>query len=184
MFDNILHDATSVLDVGAGSGQYGRYFLSRGAAFSYEAVDGALNVERFTGGFVRWADLTLPLHTRRGAPADWVLSLEVGEHLPVQYEAQFLDSLDEHNRCGVILSWAVEGQAGKGHVNCRNNDYVIAAMERRGYTYDVAAATAGRAAAELPWMANTFMVFRRECGDAPAEGGATAAEQPLRKALR
>ncbi len=142
--------------------------MSRGATFSYEAVDGALNVERFTGGFVRWADLTLPLHTLRGGPADWVLSLEVGEHLPVQYESQFFDTLDTHNRCGVVLSWAVLGQDGKGHVNCRSNEYVIAAMERRGYAYDVAAAQAGRAVAELPWLAETYMVFRRECAPAAA----------------
>jgi hypothetical protein len=148
--------------------QYGRYFASRGSRFAYEAVDGALNVESFTGGFVRWADLTLPLDTQRGTAADWVLSLEVGEHLPVQFEKQFLDSIDQHNRCGAVLSWAVENQSGKGHVNTRNNDYVIAAMQARGYTHDAAASQAGRAVASMPWLKNTFMVFRRHC--APAMG--------------
>jgi hypothetical protein len=143
--------------------QYGRYFKSRDARFAYEAVDGALNVASFTSGFVQWADLTLPLHTARGAPADWVLCLEVGEHLPAQYEEGFLDNVDAHNRCGAILSWAVEGQAGKGHVNMHNNDYVINAMTKRGYTYDAATSMAGRDVAELPWMKNTFMLFTRPC---------------------
>ena len=95
-----------------------------------------------------------------------MLSLEVGEHLPVQYEtlsSRLIDTLDAHNRCGVVLSWAVVGQDGKGHVNCRSNEYVIAAMERRGYVYDAAAARGGRAVAELQWLAKTFMVFRRDC---------------------
>jgi hypothetical protein len=126
-------------------------------------------VASFTGGFVQWADLTLPLHTARGSPADWVLCLEVGEHLPAQYEETFLDNVDAQNRCGAILSWAVEGQAGKGHVNMHNNDYIIGAMTRRGYTYDAATSQAGRDVATLPWMKNTFMLFTRPCTPLTAE---------------
>lgn len=116
----------SVLDVGAGSGQYGRYLISRDASYAgpatagsldarpprkYEGVDGTLNVEALTDGFVRWADLTLPYALDDG-PADWVLSLEVGEHIPAQFESVFLDTLNRNNRCGVLLSWAVPGQRG------------------------------------------------------------------------
>jgi tryptophanyl-tRNA synthetase len=167
VFDLLSAGNATVLDVGAGSGQYGRYFLSRGfPAAQYEGVDGALNVEEFTSGFVRWADLSLP-YDREGGPADWVMSLEVGEHLPAKYEATFLDTLHRNNRCGLVLSWAVPGQAGKGHVNCLSNAAVRERVEPRGYVYDAAFVDATRAKAELDWFKNTFMLFRRK--DAPPE---------------
>lgn len=39
------------------------------------------------------------------------MSLEVGEHIPKPYEHVFLGNLHENNECGVMLSWAVPGQA-------------------------------------------------------------------------
>lgn len=152
---------SSVLDVGAGSGQYGRYLLSRGhAPDRYEGVDGALNVEPFTSGFVRWADLTLP-YDRDGGAADWVMSLEVGEHIPAVFERTYLDTLHRNNKCGLILSWAVPNQPGKGHINCLTNEQVRERVEPLGYTLDNAATAETRDKAELPWFKNTFMVFRR-----------------------
>lgn len=134
----------SVLDVGAGSGQYGRYFEHHRTSTHYTAIDGALNVEAFTDGFVQWADLVLPYH-RPGGPADWVVSLEVGEHIPARYEAAYFANLHRNNRCGVVLSWAVPGQSGRGHVNCRDNGYVAGEMRKLGYVLDEAATTSGRA---------------------------------------
>lgn len=151
----------TVLDVGAGSGQYGRYFDAHNAGVVYSAIDGALNVETFTDGYVQWADLVLP-YWRDGGPADWVVSLEVGEHIPERYESAFFDNLHRNNRCGVVLSWAVPGQSGRGHVNCRDNEYVTSAMRRLGYVLDVEATKMGRARADKFWFRNTYMVFRRK----------------------
>ena len=157
--DTILSlQPTSVLDVGAGSGQYGRYFKSINPGIEYSAVDGALNVEEFTDGFVQWNDLTKPLHP--GKHFEWVMSLEVGEHLPPQFEAQFFENL-KWNIKGVILSWAVEGQPGKGHVNGRANAHVIQEMQKIGYSYDEETSQRGRSLAEWWWFKDTFMVFRR-----------------------
>ena len=51
--DTILAlDPVSILDVGAGSGQYGRYFGQVRPELQYDGVDGALNVEEFTSGLV------------------------------------------------------------------------------------------------------------------------------------
>jgi len=151
----------TVLDVGAGSGQYGRYLLSRGfPAEHYSAIDGALNVEPFTSDFVRWADLTLPYERDEG-PADWVLSLEVGEHIPASFEKTYIGTLHRNNRCGLILSWAVPGQGGKGHINCLTNEEVQERFGALGYTFDAAFAEGVRAKAELSWFKNTFMLFRR-----------------------
>jgi cyclopropane fatty-acyl-phospholipid synthase-like methyltransferase len=94
-------------------------------------------------------------------PFDWVLSLEVGEHLPKEHEASFIENLHRHNARGVVLSWALEGQGGTGHVNERNNDYIKAQVCAKGYVNDLAAEAALRDAAKFPYFKRTVMVFRR-----------------------
>ena len=120
----------SLLDLGAGVGVYGRVLLSQIPVLSYHGIDGAGNVEEFTGGFVRFADLSKPASLPR---AEWAISLEVGEHINTKDESAFIANLHAHNCRGVILSWAVLGQAGHGHVNCNSNEYVTRLMEELGY---------------------------------------------------
>ena len=149
----------SVFDVGAGSGQYKYWFTNRSSVgLDYRACDGALNVETFTKGVVAWCDLTRPIHA---APSDWVISLEVGEHLPEHLAAEYLANLHRLDTNGVFLSWAVPMQPGKGHINCQNNSWVTAQMEAMGYTLNATAMQLGRAVAEYPWFKNTYMVFDR-----------------------
>lgn len=94
--------------------------------------------------------------------ADWVASLEVGEHVPERYESAFFDNLHRNNLCGVVLSWAVPGQSGRGYVNCRDNEYVVSATRRLGYVVIVEATKSGRARADKFCFRNTYMVFRRK----------------------
>ena len=125
-------------------------------------------VEEYTRGFVRFADLTLPnLALPR---ADWVVSLEVGEHVPRAHEQAFVRNLHAHACRGVLLSWACYG--GHQHVNKRDNAYVITLFEALGYTYDAHAShlmrrPALRARLEVNrshrvygWFARSVMVFR------------------------
>ena len=86
-------------------------------------------LEEVTGGFVQFVDLTAPLSLPR---ADWVLSLEVGEHVPSQHEAALIRNLHAHNCRGVVLSWAVLHQGGFHHVNNHANAYVVGVFEGRG----------------------------------------------------
>lgn len=148
----------SVLDVGAGVGQYGRYFKATHAAIDYTGIDGALNVEEYTGGFVKWRDLTLPWVVGK---FDWVISFEVAEHIPPQYEHIFVDTLHRHNRKGIILSWAVPGQPGLGHVNCRSKEYTQAVFANLSYYVDQTATKQLRAIATYPYLNNQMFVFRR-----------------------
>ncbi len=123
----------SVNDFGAGVGQYGRSLKAIDATIDWRGYDGAGNVEDFTGGFVRFFDLTLPLSLPR---ADWVLSLEVGEHVPRQFEAMYLRNLAAHACTGVIGSWATLGQRGRGHVNNHNASYIEARFAEIGFRAD------------------------------------------------
>lgn len=62
-----------------------------------------------------------------------VISLEVGEHIPQQYQNIFLDNLERHCKNLLIISWAVRGQGGVGHFNELNNDEIIPEIEKRGF---------------------------------------------------
>lgn len=164
---SVIGQRGSVLDVGAGSGQYCYFFAKkRDASATCDSVDCALNVESFTQGRVKWADLTQPLLLDRHEKYDWVLSLEVGEHLPAQYEDQFFRTLHELNTCGVLLSWAIENQPGKGHVNTHNNDYVTAKMQALGYVLDGNVTERARTGAEHWWFEKSFMAFRNTAASA------------------
>jgi len=121
----------SITDFGAGVGQYGHALLSFDD-FPYRGYDGAGNAEQVSGGFLRFVDFTLPLCLPR---TDWVMSLEVGEHVPPEHEASYVRNLHAHNCRGVILSWAKPRQAGHSHVNNHANAYVIRLFEELGYEH-------------------------------------------------
>ena len=123
----------SLLDMGAGVGQYGRKLLSLTPGLDYRGCDGAGDVRAATGGFVGWCDLSRPFDVPR---ADWVLCLEAGEHVPARREGDVLRNLHAHNRRGIVLSWAVLGQPGPGHVNNHANGHVVSALEQLGYNLD------------------------------------------------
>jgi SAM-dependent methyltransferase len=64
-----------------------------------------------------------------------VISLEVGEHIPKQYMDTYLDNLIRHCDKFLIISWALEGQGGYGHVNELNNDKIIPIIESKGFKF-------------------------------------------------
>lgn len=120
----------SITDLGAGVGQYGHALKARHSNLVYLAYDGAGNVEEYTENYVKFVDLTIPLSL---PPTDWLLTSEVGEHIPHEFEKQYIANIHAHNCKGVILTWAVVGQGGHGHVNCHGNEYIIKIFEELGY---------------------------------------------------
>ena len=71
------------------------------------SVDGAYGVESATNKRVRKMDLTTPNTLR---VYDWILCLEVGEHIPKKYESVLIDNIASHARVGAVISWAIPGQ--------------------------------------------------------------------------
>merc|ERR1719401_385164 len=78
-------DAT-VADFGAGSGQYATWLNDTGLVQAY-AFDGSPDIELVTKGSVQSADLGTPLNLWR--KFDWVVSLEVAEHIPPDLSGPF-----------------------------------------------------------------------------------------------
>lgn len=66
-------------------------------------------------------------------PKDYVQTFEVGEHIPVEYEGVFIDNITRNAKKGIIMSWAVEGQGGDGHINERPVSYIVYAIENKGF---------------------------------------------------
>ena len=125
------------------------------------AFDGAENIEEVTDGAVGWADLTEPQSMQ---VADWVMSVEVAEHIPSALESVYIQNLHAHNRRGIFISWGVPGQYGHHwhHINLRDNGYVVSLFEGLGYVFDEALSKELRSASSLHWMKNTIFVFRRK----------------------
>ena len=149
----------SISDYGAGVGQYGRYLKEKLPQIIYRGFDGAGDIEAYTKGFVRFADLTLPVDHPK---SDWVMSLEVGEHIPSKFEGVFIRNLHRHNCRGVILSWGVLGQGGSNHINCHSNWYIVRVFEELGYKRDTEMEDKLRNPnGNHRWFVGSAMAFRR-----------------------
>ena len=152
----VTKGCNSIYEFGCGNAGYSKFFTSRG--IDCDASDGNPSTEILTGGVGYQLDLTIPFNKE---PREAVLCLEVGEHVPHQYESILLQNITQHCRKILVLSWAVEGQTGTGHVNCRNNDYVISAIENKKFQFLEKETATLRECATLSWFKNTIMVFER-----------------------
>lgn len=93
-----------------------------------------------------------------------VISLEVGEHIPLQKTNEYIDNICRF-KGNVIMSWATPGQAGVGHINCQTNDWVVNEMHKRGYKLNGDNTASLRQAVKdchCTWFHNTLMYFTCE----------------------
>ena len=119
---------------GDGPGMYKQSYDNIGLLELYDSYDGAPFIETETNGKVKFIDLTIPQY---GLPIyDWVICLEVAEHIPKDYEDVFLSNLARHAEIGIILSWAKPGQPGHYHVNNKQLDKVIESLRKVGFERD------------------------------------------------
>lgn len=87
--------------------------------------------------------------------------LEVAEHIPQEFESQLLNNVVSYCNGKLIMSWAIRGQEGFGHVNCRNNDEVINMITKMGFNYLEKDSMEARSIVDdtAPWFRNTLFVF-------------------------
>jgi hypothetical protein len=166
VFDQSLCDAIiticnnqnikTVADIGCGDGSYTKHFIYN--SIVCDGFDGSPLTTELTWGLCYIKDFSEPQNIGKYG---LVLSLEVGEHIPAEYEQIFFDNLVNASIGLIILSWAVEGQGGDGHINCRDNDYIIQQMKDRGYDFDKDTTEYLKDKATVPWFKNTVLVFER-----------------------
>lgn len=149
----------SVVDFGCGDAGYARD-IRDATGIWVEAYDGNPNTEEMTNGFARQLDLSIPFQLDSMRMFNAVISLEVGEHIPPQFEQVYIDNLVRHAAELIIISWAIPKQHGEGHVNCRSNEYIIEEFKKRNWSYDQEASQKLRASiTSCHWFRNTLMVF-------------------------
>lgn len=149
----------TLVDFGCGTGEYARFFKRHNLVV--EAYDGNPYTEQLTQGLGKVLDFSKHFDLQKKFKC--VMSLEVGEHIPAEFEQTFLNNITNHcnddEKGFIILSWAIPGQVGDGHVNCQTNDYIMQQMQQRGYFLDDLLTKELRKAASLWWFKNTIMVF-------------------------
>jgi cyclopropane fatty-acyl-phospholipid synthase-like methyltransferase len=153
-------NAKTVVDFGCGHGKYTELFNNEGIVC--EGFDGNPNTGKLTDGKCGVLDLSQNVNLTK--KYDWVMSLEVGEHIPKVFEDNFIGNLDMHNTKGIIISWAIPGQGGHGHYNEQPNHYIKTVFKALGYINDTAAEEELRKNCQCWWFKNTIMVFRRKNG--------------------
>lgn len=155
----------SLLEFGSGIGALAQLFMEH--QIDVSCVDGNPMTPVWSNHLCSVFDLATPVGWEYWQQYDFVVSLEVGEHIPLEYEQIFFDNIAAAASRGVVLSWAPDGQGGEGHVNPRPSDYVIEQMQRRGFAYFNNQTRRLRRAVYTPgcyrlwWFANTLLVFHR-----------------------
>lgn len=152
------HKDEFIYDFGCGLG----YYLSvlKQSGFKYlTGFEGDPAVKKVFDNIIK-QDLTKPFKV----PAKGTcIFLEVAEHIPAEFETAALDNVINACSGKLIMSWAVRGQAGFGHVNCLDNNEVIEKMAARGFKCLDADSTAARSINldTAPWFRHTLFVFEK-----------------------
>lgn len=153
----VKENVENMADLGCGLANYVAHFRENG--INATGFDGNPRTPELTNGLASVLDLAVPVVF--DTPYEWIMSIEVGEHLPAHYEDIYIQNLHNNNKKGIIMSWALEGQGGLGHFNERNNEYIKSKVMSLGYTNDIEAENILRQASSLWWFKNTLMVFRK-----------------------
>jgi hypothetical protein len=145
------------VDFGCGMGLYAKFLNDN--HIKCECFDGNPETIQLTQGLCKSLDLSneFNLNTKY----DCVISLEVGEHIPKEYENIFIQNITKHIGQLLILSWAIPGQVGNGHVNLRSNEHIISLIKEQGLLYDKDLSKRLRESSQLWWFKNTIMVFNK-----------------------
>jgi hypothetical protein len=161
------HDVP-LYDFGCGIGQYMKHL--RGMGFKrVVGFEGAPPRNCVSGEVVAKQDITERFDVALNGN---VLCLEVMEHVPRELEVHVIENL--YCACvpggKLILSWALPGQGGHGHVNERKEADVVELLGSYGFALLEDETKAARGVitdkfsikdGDLPWFRNTLFVFQK-----------------------
>merc|ERR1712070_121920 len=148
-------DRFSLADFGAGGGQYDTWLNETGLITAF-AFGGTPEATKTSDGVVHEINLIEDVHLWR--TFDWVMCLEVGEHVPKQFAGNLLSNIKRHARKGIIMSWSSDWE-GIGHVNCLPQEQFVALVEKEtGFRHDRAASEAVRSGCEIDYIGRTIAV--------------------------
>ena len=146
-----------IYDFGCATGEYVNIFINRGLPIT--GIDGNPYIADIPNCIV--ADLTAPLNM---VQADFILCLEVGEHIPATYEKAFINNLVTTLKTGgtLALSWAIPGQGGYGHYNEKSNEYIINTLAKHNLVHQIDLTKKFREGIQdVTWLKTTLMIFKK-----------------------
>lgn len=147
----------SMADLGCGDGWYCKQFKDYGWPVVY-GYEGCQEVKEFS---VYDDIMIIDLSLRRYVDIyyDFVLCIEVGEHIPKEKEQIFLDNVREFTSKNLIISWALLGQGGRFHVNERPQEYISEQLLKRGFIEHKEITKYLREKAQLKWLKRTVASY-------------------------
>lgn len=158
---NYLSDCkySQIYDFGCGMGFYLEHLKKNGFNF-LQGFEGDPVDNRFFQNVIK-QDLATPFSVEK---AGTCMCFEVAEHIPSKYQDIFLKNITDACEDKIIMSWAIRGQAGYGHVNCLDNDEVISIMNGLGFSYLKKESEDARSInfTNADWFKNTLFVFKRK----------------------
>ena len=137
----------------------------KGAGFRCCGIEGTKEIKELASfDDIRIHDLSKPIKFKLKQGTS--ICLEVLEHIPEEFEDIAIENVTKSCTGKLILSWALEGQGGCGHVNERNSDYVIDRIEKEGFKYkpNLSNVLRDKAGSELWWFRKSIYVFDRVKG--------------------
>jgi len=116
-------------DLGCGDGTY--VSILRSCGWKIKGFEGTGDIEEVSKiDDITQIDLSEPQEWKE--KADFVMCLEVGEHIPREKEDAFLRNIASVCSKHMVLSWATPGQGGRGHVNEQPVKYIACKMKAYG----------------------------------------------------
>lgn len=157
----VLPATATIIDLGCGAGQL--VFALRQLGIDAIGVDASPGTGDRRPGVLFEGDLTNSLG-REWPTRKWALNIEVLEHIPAELQDAALANIAESATDGLIVSCAVPGQRGRGHVACHSPEWVAAEFGHRGWIVDELATIEARKIAGRGWDRKLLIFKRRYAG--------------------
>jgi hypothetical protein len=131
---------------------------------SYTGYDGIPLVADLSKNLVQHMDLAEP-QTFNATTYDWVMSVDVGENIPRQYERVYVENVVGAAREGVVVAWGHEVLPDFEYRNEKSREDVARMIEPYGFELDAEWTQRTRLSAAYFHHRKNLMVFRKH-GDA------------------
>jgi len=156
----IIQRGQTVADLGAGTGEYATWLNNTGLvdAFSF---DGSADIELLTKKKVKHVNLVTSI--RRPAKYNWVMLIEICEHIPAELHPIFFQNINLFALDGIILSWAPPQVPAIGHTNPLYEPEVrkVISQYLPLFIVDEDATKLLRMHSQVGWLKGTLTVLRR-----------------------
>jgi len=166
----------SAIDVGCGNGFLLERFHDAGKTIA--GIDISPDVPRLLGKRLNVAVRVADFGAAAGS-FDLACCVEVAEHIAPDRSLSLVETLVRIARSWIYFSAAPEGQAGRGHINCRPHSEWLGWFEARGWHLDEAGTQKLREHLEqlqlAPWLQSNSFLFAADSATANGDGNGNAA---------